>query len=203
MEIIQLGSLALFCFVATATPGPNNVMLMTSGLNFGVKSTLPHWLGVCVGFPIMALAVALGFSVLFERFPVVQRVIEVLGVSYLLYLAWRIATTKPKVDEKTNRKPLTFMEAVVFQWVNPKAWVMATSAIATFTLFEHNPYLNACIVALVFLIVEFPATGIWVFGGAWLRKLIQKPAFIRAFNVAMGLLLMISVTPVLYHWLSE
>lgn len=202
MDLIQLSSLALFCFVATATPGPNNVMLMTSGLNFGVKPTLPHWLGVCVGFPIMALAVALGCSVLFERFPVVQQLIEVLGVSYLLYLAWRIATTKPQVNESTNRKPLTFIQALVFQWVNPKAWVMATSAIATFAIFKDKPYLNAVSVAVVFLLVEFPATGAWVFCGAWLRKLIQKPSFIAVFNMVMALLLVLSIAPVIYRWFN-
>lgn len=199
---MQLGSLVLFCFVATVTPGPNNVMLMSSGLNFGVRETLPHWLGVCIGFPIMALAVALGCSVIFERYPIVQQVIEVLGVSYLLYLGWRIATTSPEVNDETNRKPLTFTEAMVFQWVNPKAWIMTTSAIATFNVFKENYYLNAILVSVVFLLVEFPATGVWVFGGAWLRKLIQKPVFIRAFNITMAGLLVLSVAPVLLRWLS-
>lgn len=199
---MQLSSLVLFCTVATVTPGPNNVMLMTSGLNFGVKPTLPHWMGVCVGFPIMALAVALGCSVLFERYPVIQQVIEILGVSYLLYLAWRIASTEPRVEEKSNRAPLTFIEAVIFQWVNPKAWIMATSAVATFTVFKDHYYWNAVLVALVFLLVEFPCTGVWVFGGAVLRKLIQKPVFVRVFNISMACLLVVSVAPVLRNWFS-
>lgn len=198
MEIIQLGRLVLFCFVATATPGPNNIMLMSSGLNFGIKPTLPHWFGVCVGFPVMVLVVALGYSVIFEYVPIVQKMIEILGVSYLLYLAWRMATTKPQIDEQSNRTPLTFVQAMAFQWVNPKAWVMASTAMATFTVYPNHHYLNAVWIAVLFLLIAFPCTGVWVFGGAGLRKLIQKPVFINVFNISMALLLVVSIAPVIY-----
>ena len=107
MEIVL--SVLLFALVSTVTPGPNNIMIMTSGVNFGVWRTLPHYLGICFGFPAMVVAISLGLGKVFEAFPQLHLVIKVLGITYLLYLAWRIATTATEIDGEKTSKPLSFL----------------------------------------------------------------------------------------------
>jgi len=135
MEIVL--SVLLFALVSTVTPGPNNIMIMTSGVNFGVWRTLPHYLGICFGFPAMVVAISLGLGKVFEAFPQLHLVIKVLGITYLLYLAWRIATTATEIDGEKTSKPLSFLQAAAFQWVNPKAWVMAVGALAGQVFLRH------------------------------------------------------------------
>jgi len=123
----------LFAVSSTITPGPNNIMVMTSGLNFGVKSTIPHLLGVCIGFPIMVILLGLGLGLIFDLYPFIHEFIKIFGVLYLLYLAWKIANSTSQIAGKQQQKPFSFIQAALFQWLNPKAWIMATSAIAAYT----------------------------------------------------------------------
>jgi threonine/homoserine/homoserine lactone efflux protein len=185
MEIVL--SVLLFALVSTVTPGPNNIMIMTSGVNFGVWRTLPHYLGICFGFPAMVVAISLGLGKVFEAFPQLHLVIKVLGITYLLYLAWRIATTATEIDGEKTSKPLSFLQAAAFQWVNPKAWVMAVGALATFTTVSSGEVLQQ----------SFWIGLTWMLGGAGLRKLLRKPLYRRMFNWSMGALLALSVIPML------
>ncbi|MEO3866378.1 LysE family translocator [Rheinheimera fenheensis] len=186
-----------FAFSTTITPGPNNVMIMSSGVNYGIRASVPHWLGICLGFPLMVLLVGLGFGVVFERYPHLHQLIKVLGVAYLLWLAWRIASAEPKAIEQGKSKPFSFIQAVLFQWVNGKAWVMASGAIAAFTTVGGVYWLEVSIITAAFLLVAFPCVGAWLVFGAVLRKVLTKALFQRLFNITMAIILVLSVVPVL------
>lgn len=186
-----------FAFSTTITPGPNNVMIMSSGVNYGIKASVPHLLGICLGFPLMVLIVGLGFGVVFERFPHLHQLIKVLGVAYLVWLAWQIATAAPKTIEQGKSKPFSFLQAALFQWVNAKAWVMASGAVAAFTSVSGIYWLEVSIISAAFLLVAFPCVGAWLLFGAALRAVLTKPLFQRLFNICMALILLLSMVPVL------
>lgn len=134
MELVF--AIALFAFSSGITPGPNNIMLMTSGVNFGIRLSLPHLAGICIGFPCMVLAIGLGLSAVFQAYPLLHLIIKYVGIAYLLYLAWLIANSSSRMEGKQTAKPLSFVQAAAFQWVNPKGWIMAVGAIATFTVMD-------------------------------------------------------------------
>ncbi|MDX5408080.1 MAG: LysE family translocator [Chromatiaceae bacterium] len=186
-----------FAFSTTITPGPNNVMIMSSGVNYGIRASVPHWLGICLGFPLMVLLVGLGFGVVFERYPHLHQLIKVLGVAYLLWLAWRIASAEPKAIEQGKSKPFSFMQAALFQWINGKAWVMASGAIAAFTTVGGVYWVEVSIITAAFLLVAFPCVGAWLVFGAVLRKVLTNAVFQRLFNITMAIILVLSVVPVL------
>jgi len=186
-----------FAFSTTVTPGPNNVMIMSSGVNYGVRASMPHYLGICLGFPLMVLLVGFGFGAIFERFPNLHQLIKIIGVVYLLWLAWRIGSAAPKAIEKGEQKPFSFFQAALFQWVNGKAWVMASGAVAAFTSVTGDPWWQVISITLAFLLVSFPCVGVWLVFGALLRKVLTQPLMQRIFNIAMALLLVLSIVPVL------
>jgi threonine/homoserine/homoserine lactone efflux protein len=191
-------SIIVFALVATVTPGPNNIMVMTSGLNHGIARTLPHFFGICLGFPTMVIAVGLGLGALFEQFPLFHSVVKVLGISYLLLLAYKIATTRSTVNGTQPGQPLTFFQAALFQWVNPKAWVMVVGALAAFTSVGTELFGQAMLIALAFFMVSFPCVGLWLVGGASLRKVFHKPRQLQVFNIVMAALLVLSVLPMMF-----
>ncbi len=186
-----------FAFSTTITPGPNNVMIMSSGVNYGVKASVPHWLGICLGFPLMVLLVGLGFGVVFERYPHLHQLIKVLGVAYLIWLAWHIASAAPTAIEQGKAKPFSFMQAALFQWINGKAWVMASGAVAAFTTMGGVYWLEVSVITAAFLLVAFPCVGIWLIFGAALRSILTKAVFQRIFNISMAIILVLSVVPVM------
>lgn len=192
-----LFAVLFFAFSTTITPGPNNVMIMSSGVNYGIRASLPHWLGICLGFPLMVLLVGLGFGAVFDRYPHLHQLIKVLGVAYLIWLAWQIASAEPKAIEQGKSKPFSFIQAALFQWVNGKAWVMASGAVAAFTSVGGVYWLEVSIITLAFLLVAFPCVGVWLVFGAALRNLLTKALFQRIFNIAMALILVLSVVPVI------
>lgn len=189
----------LFAVSTTVTPGPNNAMLMASGVNHGVRGSVPHVIGINLGFPVMVILIGLGLGAVFDALPFLHSLIRVLGVAYLLYLAWLIAATPTADLDRGSAKPLSFWQAVFFQWVNPKAWVIVTGAIATYTTQEHNIYGQVLAIAGVFCVVGFPSSTIWLLGGAALRKALSNPRRQRAFNVVMALLLVGSICPVIWE----
>ncbi len=197
--------LAIFLFAAstTITPGPNNIMIMASGLNYGVKSSIPHLLGICFGFPAMVVMVGLGFSVIFEMFPLFHEVIKILGVLYLLYLSWLIASSSPSSLESKKSKPFSFSQAALFQWVNPKAWVMATGAVSAYTTVSSDIFSQVILIALAFLLVAFPCVGIWLVFGVGLKRYLKSARHQQIFNLAMALLLIASVLPVINELLIQ
>lgn len=194
METDLLLGLAAFAFASSVTPGPNNMMLMASGANFGFRRTLPHMLGVALGFVAMAVLVGLGLMQVFARWPVLHDILTVVSVAYLLWLAWRIANAAPKAAE-AGARPMTFLEAAAFQWVNPKAWTMALTAITVYAPDRSLAALAA--VAVIFGAINLPSVGSWAALGVLTRRALTTPARLRLFNRAMALLLVASLWPVL------
>ena len=189
-------ALAVFCLVTLFTPGPNNLMLMMSGLNFGVRRGVPHLLGVVLGFSLMVLIVGLGLGAIFEAWPLLYVLLKYAGAAYLLYLAWQIAVSKPAApDTDSARSPISFLQAAVFQWVNPKAWVMAVGAISTFAAVAPFPF-NVIVIAALFGIFGLASSGTWLGFGAALQRLLREPRAVRVFNIVMALLLVASLYPI-------
>lgn len=189
-------SLVLFAIASSATPGPNNILVLTSGLNFGVKRSLPLLSGICVGFAFMLMLVGVGFGYVFELFPSLHLVIKVVGTAYLLYLSWLIATSSGGLKATENAKPMSFVKGALFQWVNAKAWVVATGAIAAFTTTDEAFATQTATLVLTFLVLSVPSVGIWLMFGSWLKKFLQTERNLKLFNYSMALLLAASVIPV-------
>ncbi|WP_413204390.1 LysE family translocator [Rhodospirillum sp. A1_3_36] len=199
--------LFLFAITMFYTPGPNNVMLTASAANYGFRRTVPHMLGVAVGFPAMFLAVGLGFGAIFTAVPWIRPVMTVGGAAYLLYMAWRIATAAPPQvegqDEASGEiqgRPMTFLEAAAFQWANPKAWVMILGALAAFTSggAEGAPAWEVLGIFALFVAIGLTSTSTWAgFGVAIGHLLARSRMASRLFNWAMAGLLVLSLVPVL------
>ena len=197
-----LGPLVLFILVSSITPGPNNAMLASSGLTFGVQRTVPHLLGVSLGFAAMVLLVGLGLGAVFVREPMVYEILKYVGAAYLLYLAWKIANAGAMREGASRSRPFTFLQAAMFQWVNPKAWVMAVGIIATYTP-QQSFFGNLLIAALACGIINLPCVGLWVLFGSTLRRWLHRPGVVRGFNTAMALLLVASLYPVAMELLGR
>lgn len=190
-----------FAFSSTITPGPNNLMMLSSGVNYGVRASLPHFFGICLGFPAMVLVVGLGFDAVFQQLPWLHPLIKWAGIAYLLYLAYVIATTAPRQLQGTDRRAMTFLQAAAFQWVNGKAWIMASGAIAAFS---QSAAMTESVLAITFafLVVAFPCVGLWLTSGAYLRQHLESETAQRWFNRSMGALLVASVVPVVWELLK-
>ncbi len=189
-------ALLLFAFASSITPGPNNMMVMASGANFGLRRTLPHWAGVAVGFFGLLLACGLGLGGLFTAYPVLHEILKWAGAVYLVYLAFKIATTRSLSTAKNGAaaKPITFMAAVAFQLVNVKAWAMALGATTTYIPVQN--YLgNLLVAAMVFLAVNIPCVGMWLTSGVVLKRYLERPVVLRAFNIIMAIMLLTSLFP--------
>jgi len=190
-------ALAVFALVSSITPGPNNLMLMSSGANFGFKKTIPHMLGVSLGFSFMLLLVGIGLVHLFNQYPVSYDILKVCSVTYLLYLAFKIASTESlSKDNENKNRPFTFFQAAAFQWVNPKAWTMALTAISVYSPSQNIE--SIAIVALVFGLVNFPSVSCWTLLGQELRVLLSSSFRLRIFNYTMASLLVLSLYPVMF-----
>ena len=184
----------VFAIVSTATPGPNNLMLMASGTYFGVRRTLPHMAGVCLGFGAMTLAVGLGLAGLFRLLPWLYVVLRWAAAAYLLYLAYRMVTAKGVGVAVTDINPMRFWHAVVFQWVNPKAWVMALGAVTTYAE-PRRLTLDVAIIAATFVAINAPCAFAWTAFGAGIKRFLRKPWALHAFNWTMAALLVASLYP--------
>jgi threonine/homoserine/homoserine lactone efflux protein len=191
-----------FAFVATVTPGPNNTMLMASGANFGVWRTLPHMFGVTVGFTVMIALVGVGLMQIFDTFSFTDRILKIVSIAYLLWLAWKIATAAPRLADapETAGMPLTFLQAAAFQWVNPKAWSMGVYAITTYgTSADGSRALWAvAVVALSFGAVSMPCIASWTALGQQMRRFLTSPTRLRTFNIIMAVVLVLTLVPVVF-----
>lgn len=195
-------ALVVFVAASASTPGPNNFMLMASGANFGVRRSVPHFFGIMFGVFIMVLLVGMGLMQVFARFPLVYVTLKTLSILYLLFLAWKIAVAAPLRDDadsdtKPIGKPITFLQAVLFQWVNPKAWAVILTAISAYTPPTHPP-ISVFIVAMTFALVHFFAGSMWILIGTQLRRLLTEPVKLRIFNCGVAVLLVASVIPVFF-----
>lgn len=185
-----------FAFVSSITPGPNNLMLMASGANFGFRRTLPHMLGVGLGFTFMVALVGVGLAGLFDAYPVSHALLKFVSVIYMLYLAWKIARAAPPADAQTETRPITFVQAALFQWVNPKAWAMALTAISAYA--APQSLVAITLVAVIFGLVNIPTVSLWTVLGQQMRRVLSNPAKLRVFNFAMAGLLVVSLFPVVF-----
>jgi threonine/homoserine/homoserine lactone efflux protein len=191
MTIETILSLFAFSFVSSITPGPNNLMLMTSGTNFGFQKTIPHMLGVALGFSFMILVVGLGVAGLLQQWPTVYNALKVLCVAYMLWLAWKIAHAAAPAEKSASSKPFTFLQAAVFQWINPKAWSMALTAV---TLYSRESNLHHLfVISGVFCLVNIPSVSSWALLGHKLRNWLSSPKHLRLFNWSMAILLVSSL----------
>lgn len=190
-----LPALAAFAVASSITPGPNNIMLMTSGTNFGFRRTVPHMLGVSLGFALMIVLVGLGLAELFARYPVAHQVLKWVSVAYLLYLAWKIATARPPSEGAAAKgTPMTFVQAALFQWVNPKAWTMALTGVTVY-MPPVDPWIGLLLVAALFGAINLPCVGLWAAMGVKLRRWLGDARRLRQFNVAAAVLLVGSLYP--------
>ena len=192
---IVLG-LVLFSLVSSITPGPNNLMLMASGANFGFRRTIPHMLGVGLGFTLMVLMVGVGLVQVFNAVPVSYQILKIVSVVYLLYLAWKIGTAAPVAGEADAAgTPFTFVQAALFQWVNPKAWTMALTAVSVYS--PSQSVAAMAFVAAVFGVINLPCISLWTTLGQQLQRILTSSTRLRAFNITMAVLLVSSLYPVL------
>jgi threonine/homoserine/homoserine lactone efflux protein len=204
MSVELLGALPagiLFALVTSITPGPNNTMLLASGVNFGFKRTVPHIFGISAGVVLLMLSVGFGLGAIFQRVPLLYTVLETASVLYLLYLAWKIGTSGEVRVRDGERRPMRFHEALIFQWINPKAWMMVLTAATTIHL-SADFNINASIMAAVFYVIGLPCICLWVAFGTAVRRWLTKPGWLRAFNITMALLLVLSLYPVALHLIA-
>jgi threonine/homoserine/homoserine lactone efflux protein len=181
------------------TPGPNNILVASSGVNFGFRATLPHILGVTVGYPLMLLIVGIGLAKVFMAVPAIHWVLKYVCILYLLYLAWRIAVASAMGEARRTSKPLNFMQAAAFQWVNGKGWVVALSAVTTYTVVNRTLPLQIFALAIIALVITFASVCCWTFFGALLRRYLHTEKRRRWFNYSMAALLIVSIIPVFFE----
>lgn len=198
MNLELITALTAFAFVSSITPGPNNLMLLSSGANFGFRRTIPHMLGIDLGFAFMLVMVGFGLVQLFNMYPVSYTVLKYVSIAYLLYLAWKIARSGTSdAKNSSTAKPFTFVQAASFQWVNPKAWTMALTAISVFS--PEKTLESIVIVAMVFIIVNLSSVSVWTVLGQQLQRLLTSPLRLKTFNTSMAALLVLSLYPVLFN----
>jgi threonine/homoserine/homoserine lactone efflux protein len=186
----------VFAAVMFFTPGPNNVMLLSSGLTYGFRRTLPHIAGIVIGMAFMISAVGVGLGTILVAYPVLQTILKYAGAAYLIYLAAVIAMSGSPKPGEAGRKPMSFWGAAVFQWINVKGWVMVIGSITAYAAIAAFPW-NIVIQTLVTLVVGVPTTVAWTLFGSALRPVLTSPLAVRAFNIVMAILLLASLIPVL------
>lgn len=197
MNFDTLIAASLFAVVSYITPGPNNAMILASSVNFGLRRSLPHLLGICLGFGFMLLLVGLGLRGLFADYPIVLKVMRYVGAAYLLWLAWKLATARgPQAEGQAGAKPLSFLGASAFQWVNPKAWVMAMTALSTY-LPTSASLQDVLLLTGLLTLIGSPCVMVWAGFGVALRNWLQDPVRLRIFNIVMALGLVASLYPAL------
>src|SRR3979411_588259 len=186
----------LFAAVMFFTPGPNNIMLLSSGLTYGFSRTIPHIAGIAIGFAFMVGAVGLGLGTVFIAYPILQTILKYAGVAYLIYLAAAIAMSKPVAPDQDNTLgPMTFWGVAMFQWINAKGWVMVIGTITAYAAIAAFP-LNIVIQTAISLVMGTLSTVAWALFGSALRPLLKSPRAVRAFNIGMAVLLLASLYPV-------
>jgi threonine/homoserine/homoserine lactone efflux protein len=193
----QFAALIGFAFVTSITPGPNNMMLIASGANFGFWRSVPHMLGISIGHMAMTLIVGLGLAGIVHQEPRILTVLKWVSVAYLLWLAWKLANAAAPGDAKAGGTPMTFFGAALFQWVNPKAWTMSLGAVTAYAT-DPTP-LTVALIAATFAVINLPSVSLWTLAGQELRRWLTSPTRLKVFNWTMAALLVASLWPVLSH----
>lgn len=188
-------ALAGFAFVSSITPGPNNLMLMASGANYGLRRSLPHMIGVSIGHSFLILCVGLGLSQAFKAIPELRLALKLFAGVYMLWLAWKIANAAPVSGKQATGKPMTFLQAAAFQWVNPKGWAMALTAITVYA--GDGGVRQVITVVLVFFAMNLPSISTWAVMGTQIARILHNPRHMQVFNWTMAALLLASLWPIL------
>jgi len=194
---MDLFAFLLFAIATSATPGPNNIMVSAAAANHGFRATIPHILGIAVGSAVMLLVFGSGLAGPLAAAPRLHDLLRWVGVAWMLWLAFKIATAQGALGGGGGRPPLSFVGAALFQWVNPKAWLIALATVATYTTAEGSLYRQVASLALVFFLVSLPCVGAWAALGAGASRFLATPRRLRAFNIVMALLLVASLVPLL------
>lgn len=193
-----LVAISSFAFVMTFTPGPNNIMLATSGANFGLKRSMPHVFGVAFGFPAMLVIVAMGIGYVFQH-PAFSAVLRVVGIIYIIYLAYSIASVN-KLSKNRHKNPIGFWQAAGFQWINPKAWAQAIGATSAYMSLDFNRYAQIFIMALVFIPIGIASSWVWAAFGMRIAAFLNTPAKLKIFNIVMVGALLVTILPVILSY---
>ena len=188
-------ALMWFTLVNSITPGPNNIMLATSGVNFGVKRTVPQMAGVFTGLVVITVAIGLGLGAIFSEYPVVRDVLRVAGIGYILFLAWKIATAGSLGGGELPH-PMRYSASVLFQGVNVKLWMAAVATVSLYVRPGHT-LVDTATVTAAYALINLPCMLIWTGFGAGLRDVLKVPGRIRVFNIVMALALVASIVPLL------
>lgn len=197
MPYDTLIALCIYALVTSVSPGPSNFMLLASGVNFGFARTIPQVLGITAGFTSLLLGMGLGLGAVLAAFPALHMVLRVAGGAYLLWLAWRIGTSRSlSANADSEARPLRFVDSALFQWVNPKAWVVAMTAMSVY-IDDNAPLRSVLLICLVFALVNLPGVAVWAAFGVSLRRFLSDPARLKYFNICMGLLLAATLWPML------
>jgi threonine/homoserine/homoserine lactone efflux protein len=181
------------------TPGPNNILVASSGVNFGFRATIPHILGITIGYPLMLFIVGIGLAKIFIAVPLIHTILKWISIVYLLYLAYRITIAAAPGEERSEPKPLTFLQAAAFQWVNGKAWVIALGAVTTYTVVDQTLPLQIVALTVISVVITLISVSCWTFFGAFMRRYLQTEKRRRWFNYSMAALLVLSILPVLWE----
>ena len=199
--ITMLISIGTFTLSTVMTPGPNNIMLLSSGLTFGYKRTIPHMFGVMFGFSFMVVLVGLGMGIIFKKFPFIFSTLKIIGILYLFWMAYKIANNDEgyEVDKENKSNPFTFLQAAAFQWVNPKAWIMAITSISVFVTSNENSLFQVLTIAFIYLLSGIISTNSWALGGVILKRIIKDKTSVKIFNITMAILLLLSVVPFIFE----
>jgi threonine/homoserine/homoserine lactone efflux protein len=190
--------LATFAFVSSITPGPNNIMLTSSGILFGFARTIPHMLGITFGFGVMLVLCAAGIGSLILAVPEIHIALKLAGSAYLLYLAWQLRSMAFKQDDKSSAKPMSFLGAALFQFANPKAWVMAVTGASAFLPLVQPVWFAIALFCLVFCAINLPCVGVWAGTGAALRRYLAQPRWQRLF---CGVMVVLTVYSAIAIWM--
>jgi threonine/homoserine/homoserine lactone efflux protein len=188
----------LYAVAMSGTPGPNNLMVLASGVNHGYRRTLPHIFGVNIGFSVMLGIMALGLGTVFLALPWLQLTLKIVGIAYMLWLAWRIAITTGVGEGSAGSRPMTFLEGAAFQWVNVKAWFMVMGAISVYAPAGYAPWQQALYLGGFMFLAGSPPTHLWTLFGVGIRRFLDNPKALRAFNITMALLLVASLVPMVF-----
>lgn len=189
--------LTVFAAIAAFTPGPNNLMLAASGMNYGFRRTVPHMLGVSLGFPVMLLCITFGLGAILAAFPVLRDAMRVLSAAFILYFAWKIATTETDLSVDGAGRPLTLWQAALFQWVNPKGWAVAVAVASLYAPGGIQDWPRAVYMALLFFVITVACTSCWTSLGTLIRKVLRNPEVRRWVNRGMAAALVLTMLPIL------
>jgi threonine/homoserine/homoserine lactone efflux protein len=187
-----------YVIVSTVTPGPNNLMVLTSGANFGLPRTWPHIIGIAIGFPVMIFALGFGLGFVFDAYPIIHQILKYVAFVYLLWIAWKIALAGRPETGEAGAQPLTIFQAAAFQWVNPKAWALVFGAMALFTTTDGNKAVEVGVIAALFGAACLPNGVVWALFGSAIAGFLEDDRQRFWFNIVMAVLLVVSVLPTIF-----